>query len=209
MDSNAKLIPASLEAFVTDSIKRSVEEVIPDDKCAVSFCVDKLISALVREAINSSSRGNACEPDNGDGTAGLTVHETESSSSAAIRKRFAEWGVIISKLARAEPTRLQGLCRSDDESLVDIKEWIESYSRHSTASKRVFDQIQSLHQEIQEKGWFVATDEAPILLESRVRYAEAAKDMGEREWVQRGLSWMSTQILDYFCRGKRRQIVYR
>lgn len=80
---------------------------------------------------------------------------------------------------------------------------------HLRSNKRVFENIQALHQTLMKTSWEETVAEEGNLKE----YAEAATAMGSKTWVAKGNQWMLNMCRDFFKGGyalrKYRRSLYR
>ena len=93
------------------------------------------------------------------------------------------------KALRAFP---DDLCSINDDTA--IRGLLEKYKFSKAVNLEIFNQITSHHKRLQSDEWYTASNDRSSLK----KYAKAAVSMGEKEWVQSGLDWMETFMINFF-----------
>ena len=77
------------------------------------------------------------------------------------------------------------------------RDMYQEHLSHLKSNKRVFENIQALHQTLIKSSW-----EETVAEEANLReYAEAATAMGNKTWVAKGNQWMLNMCRDFFKGG--------
>ncbi|KAJ1629569.1 hypothetical protein T492DRAFT_1009997 [Pavlovales sp. CCMP2436] len=102
-----------------------------------------------------------------------------------------------------------GAAPADDAGSFEalVRAAVLSRYEHRLSARRTFNAIQAQHTSLRlaECEWATAAHE-PVSLRS---YAEAAEEMGEREWVQQGFEWCAERSSEFFFDGGWRRMALR
>jgi hypothetical protein len=131
---------------------------------------------------------------------GLLSEAMEKTDPAEGRKCFHQRGEAISKVLAAN---LQKWNFTDINTL-DTSTVFDSYMEHTLKNQRLFDSITQHHESLKEsEDWTESLDTVPK--DNLGEYAQAAADMGRKQWVTHGNKWMEDVTMDYFRRGGARR----
>lgn len=88
-------------------------------------------------------------------------------------------------------------CSLNDIAQEKARDIYHEHLNHLKSNKRVFENIQALHQTLMKRSWEETVTEEENLRE----YAEAATAMGNKTWVAKGNQWMLNMCRDFFKGG--------
>ena len=114
-------------------------------------------------------------------------------------KRLMDYGLTFAKAIRANPGRMVDFAVGDVS--VVLSAVINSYQKHIERNKAVYLNINSHHENLGKRSWAVAVQDG----DSLQTYADAAKAMGEKQWVREGNAWMENFSLSFFRRNGARK----